>query len=204
MTLDRYGLTCDDEKLPLEPMADGYWTPWHLAQAAVDAGVAGLAAARERIHASFRKRDAEGKCACPYCTGNFEAVEEHAANEELERWSAEDRMTRLRAVVEKVKDAATAPPDYDPGLYKVDAKMILKIVSGSLLAREEDERQQLRVTVSQLTQELAKYRRRPLLRYERILEILADHGITETDMLKHRLEDWERELKHEAPETERQ
>lgn len=52
---------------------------------------------RERIHARFTnvQRDADGKCQCPYCTGDAEALSELAADYELSLHSALEKTAEL-------------------------------------------------------------------------------------------------------------
>lgn len=54
-------------------------------------------ALRDRVHASFKKRDVDGKCLCVYCTADAQGMEELAANYEMDLFSANQRMKELES-----------------------------------------------------------------------------------------------------------
>lgn len=54
-------------------------------------------ALRERVHASFKKRDANDKCLCVYCTGDVEGLEELAANYKMDLFGANQRIETLKS-----------------------------------------------------------------------------------------------------------
>lgn len=47
---------------------------------------------RKRIHDRFRERSVNGKCLCPYCTGDANALAELAADYELQLFAALQRL----------------------------------------------------------------------------------------------------------------
>ena len=56
-----------------------------------------IEAGRQRLHAQFHARDTDGKCLCPYCRGDAEALSELAAEYELELWEANRRLSEREA-----------------------------------------------------------------------------------------------------------
>jgi hypothetical protein len=56
-----------------------------------------IADGRQRLHAQFHARGADGKCLCPYCRGDAEALAELSAEYELELWDAKKRLSELAA-----------------------------------------------------------------------------------------------------------